>query len=129
MHMIDDGLQDVWVAELADAMAEVKDMSGMAPTLLGGVVGEHTFGSGDRHVRSSENQCRVEVALDDEVSTEATAGFADRCSPVEAEDPWASAGHRLVHRIEEMIAPDSEVHAWSVGVTRTEFGEYSGGVR
>ena len=124
MDQIDDGLEHAGVGLGVDAVAEVEDVAGMLGAVREFVVTQHLLGALERRLVAGEHQCRIEVALHDDVVAETSAGVADPGAPVESHHGGASC----VHRFEEVIAADAEVDPRRIGMAPAEFTEHVAGV-
>ena len=91
--MIDDGAHRIDRCLREDPVTEIEDVSD-APA---GTV-EHPLGMGDGDLARRKEHCRVEVALDGAVMTDARPSFGQRSAPIEPENRATSVTHRLEER-------------------------------
>ncbi len=124
MDEVDDSLQDAGVGVGVDAVAEVEDVAGVLGPVGVLVVPQHVLGALDRRSETREHECRIEVALHDEVVAESASGVGDPCAPVQTDHRRAGA----VHRLQEMVAADAEVDAGGVRVPAAQLAEHVAGM-
>lgn len=114
VHGGNDGFQNCRIRRRVDAVAEIEDVP-----WVGAIVDQHRTSSSQSGIVSGQNQSRVEISLNDQAVTHTSSSVSNRRSPVESENVWASC----LHRLEKVIASDTEMDARHIGMQPRQLGE------